>query len=423
LLAGAAVRGTTYSRCVDPLTNPYTPNAGARPQVLVGRDDQLESFELLLARLQRGHTEQSMIITGLRGVGKTVLLGQFRAKALQAGWVVVELEASKYDDAAFRRALSMNLRTALFELSPRRLWGERLRRAAAALRSLTVTVDQQGSWSASFDVDPVEGLADHGDLALDLVDVLVTVGEAAADHGRGVVLLIDEVQFLSRPQLEAVITALHKTVQRELPITMVGAGLPQIAQLVGEARSYAERLFKFPVIGTLSDPDAREALRGPAAHEGVDFADDALSAALGVTGRYPYFLQELGYAAWGVASGDTIGRSDVEHATPIYQSKLDSSFFRVRLDRTTALQRAYLRAMAQLGPDPQRAADVAALMGRTSPQIAPTRAELINMGLLFTPEHGYASFTVPHFDRFMLRAIPVLVVPEPRRRPGPTSGA
>ena len=358
-----------------------------------------------------------MIVTGLRGVGKTVLLGQFRAQALGARWVVVELEASKYDDLAFRRVLSMNLRTALFELSPRKQWGERLRRAASALKSFSVSVDQQGSWSASIDITPVEGLADHGELALDLVDVLTTIGEAAAHHGRGVVLLVDEIQFLSRSQLEALITALHKTVQRELPITMVGAGLPQIAQLVGEAKSYAERLFKFPVIGTLSDPHAREALRRPAAEEGVRFTDQALALAVEVTGGYPYFLQELGYAVWGVASGETIRAVDVERAVPIYESKLDSSFFRVRLDRTTALQRAYLRAMAQLGPESQRASDVAELMGRTSPQIAPTRAELINIGLLFTPEHGYASFTVPHFDRFMLRAIPNLVVPEPRRRP------
>jgi hypothetical protein len=402
---------------VDPLANPYTPNAGARPQALVGRDDQLASFELLLARLSKGRTEQSMIVTGLRGVGKTVLLGQFRAKTLQAKWVVVELEASKHDDASFRRALGLNLRTALFELSPRQSWGKRLRRAAAALKSFTVTVDQQGAWSASIEIDPVEGLADHGDLALDLVDVLTTLGEAAADHQRGVVLLVDEIQFLTRAQLEALITALHKTVQRELPITLVGAGLPQIAALVGDAKSYAERLFKFPVIGTLSDADAREALRRPAAAEGVTFKNRALDLAVEVTGAYPYFVQELGYAVWGIANGDSISRDDVVNAVPIYESKLDSSFFRVRLDRTTSLQRAYLRAMAQLGPDPQKAADVADLMGRTSPQIAPTRAELINMGLLFTPEHGYASFTVPHFERFMLRAIPVLVVPEPRRRP------
>ena len=236
---------------MDPLANPYTPNAGARPQAIVGRDDQLASFDLLLGRLARGRTEQSMIITGLRGVGKTVLLGQFRAKALQADWVVVEIEASKYDDAAFRRTVALHLRTALFELSPRQQWGDRLRRAAAALKSFTVSVDQQGSWSASIDIDPIDGLADHEDLTLDLVDVLTTIAQAASDDGRGVVLLLDEIQFLTRPQLEGLITALHKIVQRELPLTLVGAGLPQIAQLVGDAKSYAERLFKFPVIGDL----------------------------------------------------------------------------------------------------------------------------------------------------------------------------
>ena len=401
---------------MDPLRNPYTPNAGARPQALVGRDDQLASFDLLLARLSRGRTEQSMIITGLRGVGKTVLLGRFRAKAESARWVVVELEARKHADSEFRRDLALRLRTALLELSPKAQWSDRLRRAAAALRSFTIKVDDQGAWYASLEIDPVDGLADHGDLMLDLTDVLVAIGEAAASRERGLVLLIDEIQFLTRPQLEALIAALHKVVQRELPVTLVGAGLPQIAELAGDAKSYAERLFKFPVIGVLDPADARSALSQPAEEEGVEFDDAALDRAVEVTGGYPYFLQELGYAVWGVAEGDRITLEDVVASEPIYESKLDSSFFRVRLDRASALQRAYLRAMAQLGPEPQRASDVAELLGRTSPQVAPTRAELINMGLLYTPEHGYAAFTVPHFDRFMLRALPTLEVPPPRRR-------
>ena len=401
---------------MDRLRNPYTPNAGATPQVIVGRDDQLETFDLMLARLARGRSEQSMIITGLRGVGKTVLLGQFRAKAENAGWVVLELEVSKHDDDRFRRDLALRLRTALLELSPKAQWGERMRRAASVLRSFTIKVDQHGSWYASLDIEPAEGVADHGDLALDLTEVLVAVGEAAASSDRGLVLLLDEIQFLSRPQLEALIAALHKVVQRQLPVTMVGAGLPQIAELAGDAKSYAERLFTFPVIGNLSDLDAREALRQPAAEEGATFDEDALTRAVEVTGGYPYFLQELGHAVWAVADDDRITLADVEAAVPIYESKLDSSFFRVRIDRTTELQRAYLRAMAGLGPEPQKASDVAEVMGRTSSQIAPTRAELINMGLLYTPEHGYAAFTVPHFDRFMLRAMPELVVPAPRRR-------
>ena len=239
-----------------------------------------------------------------------------------------------------------------------------------------------------------------------MTDVFLAVGQAAAERGRGVVLLFDEVQFLSKQQLEAVIEALHKMVQRKLPITLVAAGLPQIAELAGDAKSYAERLFEFPAIGVLSATDAEEALARPAQDEGVTYAPDALTKAVAITGGYPYFLQELGYAVWTVADGPMITRDDVMTTVPGYGAKLDDElFFRVRLDRATELQRAYLRAMAQLGPEPQKASDVAEVMGRTSQNLAPTRAELINMGLLYTPEHGYAAFTVPHFDKFILRAI------------------
>jgi hypothetical protein len=400
------------------LTNPYTPNAGAEPQAVVGRDDQLESFDRLLARIEAGRTEQSMIVTGLRGVGKTVLLGQFRTRALAREWVVVELEVSKNDETEFRRDIASRLRTALFELSPKARWTDRFRHAAAVLKSFTISLDASGAWSAGLDVEAAEGFADHANLALDLTDVLLAVGHAAAERDRGVVLLLDEVQFLSKRQLEAVIEALHKMVQRRLPITMVGAGLPQIAELAGDAKSYAERLFTFPAIGVLAPSDAREALARPASDEGVTYATDALDEAVLISGGYPYFLQELGYAVWTVAAGPTISRDDVVAAVPAYEAKLDQSFFRVRLDRATGLQRAYLRAMAQLGPEPQKASVVAAIMGpgRTSENLAPTRAELINMGLLYTPEHGYAAFTVPHFDRFIMRAITDLVVPPVKRR-------
>lgn len=197
---------------------------------------------------------------------------------------------------------------------------------------------------------------------------------------------------------------------------MVGAGLPQIAELAGDAKSYAERLFQFPRIGNLSEADARLALADPARQEGVLYTEEALARSVDVTGGYPYFLQELGFAVWGVATGDTITVTDVEETLPLYEAKLDTSFFRVRLDRCTEKQTAYLRAMSELGSEPQKAADVAALMDRTSPQVATTRAELIAMGLLYTPEHGYAAFTVPHFDTFMMRAIPELLVPGTRVR-------
>lgn len=398
------------------LTNPYTPNAGAEPQAVVGRDDQLASFDLLLARIERGRTEQSMIITGLRGVGKTVLLGQFRTKALAREWVVVELEVSKNDEGHFRSSLATKLRTALFELSPRARWTDRFKHAASVLRSFTLSVDAAGTLSAGLDVEAAEGFADHANLALDITDVFIALGEAAQESRRGVVLLFDEVQFLSKQQLEAIIESLHKMVQRKLPVTMVGAGLPQIAELAGDAKSYAERLFKFPAIGDLEDEDAKAALVEPASEEGVSYEFDALEEALDITGGYPYFLQELGYAVWTVADGPSITRNDVVMAVPGYEAKLDESFFRVRLDRTTEMQRAYLRAMAELGAAPQKASDVADVMGRTSQNLGPTRAELINMGLLYTPEHGYAAFTVPHFDKFLIRAIPKLEVPPLRPR-------
>lgn len=401
---------------MDPVINPYTPNAGAQPQAVVGRDDQLLLFDVLLGRIARGRTEQSMIITGLRGVGKTVLLGQFRKKALASNWVVVEIEVRNHDDSEFRRDVGRQMRTALLELSPKAQWSDKLKRAAAVLKSFSITVDAAGTITAGLGVEAAEGAADHGDLVLDLTDLLVSVGEAAQSADRGVVLLLDEIQFLGKSQLEALIVAIHKTVQREVPITLVGAGLPQIAELAGDAKSYAERLFKFLSIGNLSESDAGVAFSAPAADEGASFSHEALAEAIRVTEGYPYFVQELGYAVWSIAAKSPIESSDVKAAIPVYESKLDSSFFRVRLDRTTELQRAYLRAMAQLGSVPQKAADVADLLNRTSSQVAPTRAALIAMGLLYTPEHGYAAFTVPQFDRFMMRAVPVLDVPGLRTR-------
>lgn len=401
---------------MDPVRNPYTPNAGAQPPATLGRDAQIENFSLLLRRMSAGRTEQSMIVTGLRGVGKTVLLGQFYREALRQDWVVIEVEATKHDDDAFRSRMAADAKAALFSLSPRARWDERLKRAGAVLKSFSVSVDATGTVSASLDVEALDGVGDRGDLQYDLSDLFVAIGDAAQSQGRGVVLLYDEVQFLSRTQLEALISALHKTVQRGLPLTMVGAGLPQIAELAGDAKSYAERLFRFPRIGHLQAIDARMALSQPAQDEGASFTAAALDRAATITGGYPYFIQELGYAVWGLSDGPEITEQDVVDAEELYEAKLDSSFFRVRLDRATAKQTAYLRAMAELGPDPQKAADVAAMMGRDSTQVGTTRAELIAMGLLYTPEHGYAAFTVPHFDKFMLRAVPDLVVPELRKR-------
>ncbi|KJQ55761.1 ATP-binding protein [Microbacterium sp. SA39] len=401
---------------MDSVHNPYTPNAGASPDIIVGREEQTKAFTALLRRLARGRTHQSMIITGLRGVGKTVLLNEFGDIARSERWEVLELEASKHDDTRFRQTMASLLKAALLRLSPRVKWTERARRAAAVVTSFALSVDRQGTWSLAWDVEPEEGYADHGDLGLDLTDVLLAIGEIAKERERGVAILIDEVQFLSTRQLEALIQAVHKTVQRKLPVTFVGAGLPQIAELAGDAKSYAERLFQFPKIVSLDDADARDALAEPAAGEGVSYEADALDRAVEITRGYPYFLQELGYEVWEIAESSPITRVDVEMAKEGYEAKLDSSFFRVRLDRSTPLQTAYMRAMAELGPEAQKASDVARIMGRESTQLGPTRAELIDMGLLYTPEHGYAAFTVPDFDRFILRAVPTLSVPEVQKR-------
>lgn len=403
---------------MDPRRNPYTPNAGARPPVLAGREDQLSTFDLLLDRLLEGYAEQSMVITGLRGVGKTVLLSEFRNRARERDWAVVEVEVSKHDDAAFRSLLAREVRRALLEISPSASWRDKARRAAQALKSFTLTVEPTGAISAGMNVTPLEGVADSGALDADLTDLLLALGEAAIDHATGVVFLLDEIQFLTVAQFEALIAALHRTVQRSLPITMVGAGLPQVPELAGEAKSYAERLFKFPAIGELGHDDARQALVEPATRRSVGVDDEAADFIVSYTQGYPYFLQEFGKAVWDIAPGPRIALDDARAALDIVEEKLDGSFFRVRLDRTTALERAYLRAMAELGPDPQLAGDVAGILNRTSQQCGPTRASLIEKGLLYTPSYGYAAFTVPQFDRFMKRAVPLVVPPlQQRRRP------
>ena len=389
---------------MDPRLNPYTPNAGARPPLLVGRDDQLSTFDVLLARLQHGYTEQSMIITGLRGVGKTVLLGEFREKAEGLGWVAVEAEVAKHADLGVRAA--QLARRALLHVAPKARWKDRARRAAGVLKSFTLTVSSEGALSAGLDVEPVEGVADSGELAEDLSDLFVALGEAARDHDTGVVFLFDEIQFLSPPHFEALIAALHKTVQRALPVTLVGAGLPQIPRLAGEAKSYAERLFKFPHIDSLERGQAVEALVGPARALDTDFTRPAVDFIVDYTEGYPYFLQEYGKIAWDEAESSPVTLKVVRAVRPLVEAKLDGGFFKVRAERTTQFELRYLRAMAELGPQPHKASDVAGALGRTSDQLGPTRSRLIDKGLLYTPGYGLAAFTVPQFDRYLLRAYP-----------------
>jgi hypothetical protein len=387
---------------VDPRTNPFTPNAGAPPPALVGRDAELESFEILLERLRRGYPEQSMLVTGLRGVGKTVLLGAFESRALNAGWITVSAEITKNEE--FGARMGGLVRRALFQAAPKATWGEKLRRAAGVLRSFSLTVSTDGSVTAGIDVDAIEGLADTGNLGDDLTDLLLALGEAAQDADTGVAFLVDEVQFLQAREFEALIAALHRTVQRQLPITFVGAGLPQLPRLAGEAKSYAERLFKFPRLGRLSDAEAEAALTHPAAELGVAFEPGAIDAIVEYTEGYPYFVQEYGKFVWDMApEGEPISERVAREAQRAVEAKLDESFFRVRAERTTDLELRYLRAAAELGAGPHTAGSVAAVLGRTSEQLGPTRARLIDKGLIYTTGHGRGDFTVPQFDRYLRR--------------------
>lgn len=386
---------------MDRSRNPYTPNAGAPPKYLAGRHAEVEDFRVLLQRLQRGYTEQSMIVTGLRGVGKTVLLGEYQKIAAQEGWVAVDAEVSK--NTPFGPQIANLARRALLQTSPKVRWGERAKAAAGVLKSFSLTVAPDGSLTGGLDVEPESGRADTGNLNDDLADVFQAIGDAAQDHARGAVFLFDEVQFLSKAELEALIGAVHRTVQRQLPVTFAGAGLPQLPGLAGEAKSYAERLFKFPVIGELPPRDATEALVEPARSEGVNFDDAAVQHIVDYTEGYPYFLQEFGRAVWNTADGPTISLDDAQQAADLVEAELDESFFRARVQRATPEELRYMRAMAELGPEAQKASDVADVMNRASEQVAPLRARLINKGLLYTPRFGYAKFTVPQFDRFMRR--------------------
>jgi hypothetical protein len=401
-----------------PHDNPYTPNAGARPPALVGRDQELVAFEVLLDRLRKGHTEQSMLITGLRGVGKTVLLGDFERRARDRSWVTADAEITR--SLQFGPRMAHLVRRALLEVGPRERWRDRARRAARVLKSFQVTVSADGAVTAGLDVEALEGLADSGSLSDDLTDLFIALGEAAQELDSGVVFLLDEVQFLTTTELEALIAALHKTVQRQLPITLVGAGLPQLPRLAGEAKSYAERLFNFPSLGELAEDEARQALVEPAERLGVGYTAEAVDAIVDYTQGYPYFLQEYGKIVWDLTPEPPVAAEHVRVAREAVEAKLDSSFFRVRAERTTDLELRYLRAMAELGPEPQPAKDVATLLNRTSEQMGPTRSRLIDKGLLYTPGHGLAAFTVPQFDRFMRRAYALRVTPA---RTGPRKGS
>ena len=390
---------------MDPISNPYAPGAGTPPPELAGRDVIRENARIAIARIILGRPSKSILMAGLRGVGKTVLLDRIRQEAEARGVVALRIEAP--ENRSLPATLAPQLRTALLKLSNReaakQLANRALRGLAGFVRALKVKY-QDIEVGLDFDAEP--GLADNGDLESDLQELFQAVGAAAKEAKTCVALFVDELQYVKEDELAALITALHRTSQQQLPVVMLGAGLPQVRGRMGKAKSYAERLFEFPEIGPLTPEDARLAIAKPANDQGVEIEADALDAIISQTQCYPYFLQEWGKHVWDVAEVTPITTSNVEVASEHAISALDESFFLVRLDRLTPSERRYVRAMAQLGAGPHRSGDIANELDRAVSSLAPTRSQLINKGMIWSPRHGDTAFTVPMFDDFMLRIMP-----------------
>lgn len=346
-----------------------------------------------------------MLLKGLRGVGKTVLLTEFELIAQREGWISARLEAT--EDVEIATAIASLTRRVLLELSVGERAKDRAIRALGVLRSfMKVHVPMGDTGTMILDFEERPGKADSGQLDGDLSGLFVELGEAARDAGTGVLFTVDEIQYLSKKELAALIVGLHRVSQLALPVLVVGAGLPSLPGLAGEARSYAERLFTFVDIGSLDGDDGRRALVEPVMNEGASWSDDAVDRVLELTEGYPYFLQEFGKQAWNVSPGPVIRRSDVEAAAALAQDDLDHGFFRARIDRTPDADRDYLRAMATLGgPGPYKSGDVSRAMGKTTSQTGPVRDNVIKRGLVFAPRHGEVAFTVPMFDSFVRRAL------------------
>ncbi|MBI4729470.1 MAG: ATP-binding protein [Acidobacteria bacterium] len=386
---------------MDPLENPYRPGAGTPPPALLGRDGLINAFGVTVRRALQRRPGKSLMPIGLRGVGKTVLLNRFAEIAGHEGLEVAFIEAPETGD--FRTLLAVRLRKVLLELD-RKGPAKAVLRALRILKTFSLTLPD-GS-TIAIDVDALAGHADSGVLSEDLSDLLVATGEAAAEKAGGLLLAIDEVQYLSGEELGGLITAVHRTSQLNLPVVLVGAGLPQLPGLAGEAKSYAERLFDFPEIGSLTANDASAAISIPAQQLEVTFSDEALEMIVTEAHGYPYFLQEWGYHAWNHANATPITGDDVRSVKPLVIDQLDRNFFLVRFDRLTPKEKEYLRAMAELGPGPHRSGDIANCLNVRVESVAPRRSALIIKGMICSPAHGDTAFTVPLFDEYLRRAMP-----------------
>jgi len=390
---------------VDPVRNPYAPGAGNPPPELAGRADVLDQATVALNRVASGRPAQSLILVGLRGVGKTVLLNRIRqsAEGLHYHTIVVEAHEGK----SLPELLVPGLRAILLRLSTTEAAKEYARRGLRVLKSFVNSISLKiGDMDVGLGIDPEVGVADSGDLEADLPELILAVAEAAKSASKPVAILIDELQYLEPAEFSAIIMAVHKINQHGLPLILIGAGLPQILGLAGNSKSYAERLFRYPEIGALDRGSAIEAIVNPAEQEGATFEPAAIEEILRLTERYPYFLQQWAYEAWNIADDERISREVVEQATLLSIKELDQSFFKVRFDRCTPSEKRYMRALAELGQGKHRSGDVAEKLGLKSPSVAPTRSALIKKGMIYSPSHGDTAFTVPLFEQYMKRAMP-----------------
>lgn len=390
---------------MNPVTNPFSPGAGTPPPELAGRDALREKVRVTIERMRLGRPDKSVLMIGLRGVGKTVLLDRMRLDAEGAGIETMRIEAP--EDRSLPAILAPQLRATLLRLSRKAQAKELAERGLRALAGFAKALKMKyADLEVGLDFAPEPGLADNGDLEHDLQTLVELLGAAAKGAGTAVVMFIDELQYVGEKELAALITALHRAAQRQLPVVLVGAGLPQLPGRMGRAKSYAERLFDFPVIGPLNVPAASLAIKKPVEDLGIEIEEEALELILLQTHGYAYFLQEWGKHAWDVAAGSPITRQDVEEASRTAIAALDESFFRVRLERLSPAERRYMRAMAELGPGPHRSGDIASNLGGKVTSYGPIRSQLIDKGMIWSPSHGDTAFTVPLFDEFMQRSMP-----------------
>jgi hypothetical protein len=392
---------------MDPRKNPYAPGAGTLPPQLAGRDEIIEQVDIQLDRCRNGLPFRSFLLVGLRGVGKTVLLNHLALEAEAKGFAVVSIETP--EKRSLPALIIPSLRASLLRLDKASAATDASKKAMKALGGFVSAMKlKYNDIEFGLDLGNEPGIADSGDLESDLIDLFIQLGLAAKDKKTALILFIDEVQYISEAEFAALIMALHKCTQKQLPIALVGAGLPQLVGQAGRAKSYAERLFQYPEIGPLNSDSAKIALIIPAKKLNVEYENLALEEILLQTQGYPYFLQEWGKHCWQCADNSPITEINAKTATSLAVAELDASFFRVRFDRLTPTEKKYLRAMAELGPGPHRSGDIAQLLKKDVSAVAPTRANLINKGMIYSPEHGDNSFTVPLFDGYMKRVMPDL---------------